>query len=150
MNECNNCGIEDSLLADGYCEACHCRKCGKNAGQTGCSMNSVGYCNACELALNPEGQSEADTARQAISDTLDDLDDQVVLAMYRVIEEFGIPKKECKGKAAARSLAILVLDMEINSFIRKNNPDALIQAYRSLEPFGYPDLNVLREKLSIP
>lgn len=93
---------------------------------------------------------EADTARQAISDTLDDLDDQVVLAMYRVIEEFGIPKKECKGKAAARSLAILVLDMEINSFIRKNNPDALIQAYRSLEPFGYPDLNVLREKLSIP
>ena len=58
-----------------------------------------------------------------------------------------IINRECKGKAAARSLAIMVLDTRIEAFLAKEDPKALAQARLALEPFGYPDLDVLRENL---
>ena len=46
--ECDNCGMIDVPLSDGYCEGCICLKCKRNAGETGCSMNDMGWCDDCE------------------------------------------------------------------------------------------------------
>lgn len=56
-----------------------------------------------------------------------------------------LPKKECKGKAAARLLATIVL----NGYLVGNAPKAHEQACRALEPFGYPDIGLLKAKLGI-
>jgi hypothetical protein len=57
-----------------------------------------------------------------------------------------IPPKECKGKSAARTLLMMVLDPKINAFLRENDPKALEQAEEALKPFGYPDAKALMEK----
>lgn len=59
------------------------------------------------------------------------------------------PEKECKGKAAARALAVLVLDPKIATFLATNDPKALEQAYLALGPFGWPDLDALQKKLGL-
>lgn len=61
----------------------------------------------------------------------------------------GEALKECKGRAAARSLAAMILDPMINIFLLRNAPTAFEQACKSLEPFGYPDEMALREKLTL-
>jgi hypothetical protein len=59
------------------------------------------------------------------------------------------PAKECKGKGAARCLAVMVLDPLVSSFLTENSPMILEQARKSLEPFGYPDLEALKSKLGL-
>lgn len=61
----------------------------------------------------------------------------------------GCPAKECKGKAAARALAVMVLDPKIKAFLTENDQKALDQARDALRPFGYPDLDALRTKLGL-
>ena len=68
------------------------------------------------------------------------------LPMNPVSEE---PKKECKGKAAARALAVIILDLRSHLWLEINEPKALEQAKKALEPFGYPDTDVLRKKLGL-
>jgi hypothetical protein len=55
------------------------------------------------------------------------------------------PKPECKGKAAARVLATIVL----NGYLVGNAPEAHEQARKALEPFGYPDLDALKARLGL-
>jgi hypothetical protein len=52
--ECDNCGMIDEPLSDGYCQGCICAKCGRNAGEVGHSMNDMGWCDACEAELQQE------------------------------------------------------------------------------------------------
>lgn len=63
-------------------------------------------------------------------------------------EEVKAPK-ECKGKSAARTLLMMVLDPKINAFLRENDPKALEQAEEALKPFGYPDAKALMEKFKV-
>lgn len=46
-DECENCGMTEVQLVNGYCPGCICQSCNKNAGETGCSMNEVGWCTKC-------------------------------------------------------------------------------------------------------
>jgi len=59
------------------------------------------------------------------------------------------PKKECKGKGAARALAVMVLDPRISDILWQIDPKSLEQARKALEPFGYPNLDALRTKLGL-
>jgi hypothetical protein len=54
--ECDNCGMIDVPLIDGYCDGCICVNCKKNAGEVGCSMNGMGWCDKCERKLK-EGRT---------------------------------------------------------------------------------------------
>lgn len=54
---------------------------------------------------------------------------------------------ECKGKAAARALAVLVLDPKVYAWLFDHDRKALQQAENALVPFGYPDADALRAKL---
>lgn len=54
----------------------------------------------------------------------------------------------CKGKLAARALAVMVVDRRISAWLAANDPKAFEQAKRALVPFGYPDLDVLFRKLT--
>lgn len=55
----------------------------------------------------------------------------------------------CKGKLAARALAVLVLDPHLSQVLRARDPNALAQAERALAPFGWPDRNALAHKLDV-
>ncbi len=78
------------------------------------------------------------------------LADAMVAAGNEVFGESKVePPKECKGKAAARALAVMVLSPEIGRYLRENDPKVMEQALKSLEPFGYPDLEVLGKKLGL-
>lgn len=55
----------------------------------------------------------------------------------------------CKGKLAARALAVLVLDPRLSSVLRAHDPMALAQAETALAPFGWPDRGALARKLEI-
>lgn len=59
-------------------------------------------------------------------------------------------EKECKGKAAARALAVLVLTETTAAHIRNADPKAYEQACKALEPFGWPDRDALFAKLGEP
>jgi hypothetical protein len=48
-------------------------------------------------------------------------------------------KPECKGKRAARALAVIVLTPTTRAFLQANDPKALEQAEESLKAFGYPE-----------
>ena len=49
--ECDNCGMIDMPLSDGYCEGCICLRCKKNAGEVGQSMTDMGFCDRCETEI---------------------------------------------------------------------------------------------------
>ena len=66
----------------------------------------------------------------------------------RVVVE-APPPKECKGKGAARALAVMVLNPQIRTFLSEYDPKALEQAEKSLEPFGYPDVDALHKKFGL-
>ena len=70
-------------------------------------------------------------------------------SIRRAIERFQGNTEECKGKGAARALAVMVLDPKIKMYLTLNDPKALEQAKKALEPFGYPDLDALRSKLGL-
>ena len=55
----------------------------------------------------------------------------------------------CKGKLAARALAVMVLDARIAAWLAAHDPKALDQARRALAPFGYPDVDALATKLEV-
>lgn len=52
--------------------------------------------------------------------------------------------------ACSALLAILVLDPKVSGYLLAHSPKVYEQAQIALQAFGYPDLNVLREKLSLP
>ncbi len=58
-------------------------------------------------------------------------------------------QKECKGKAAARALAAIILDPIDRAWLENNDPKALEQAEKALEPFGWPDRSALVDKLTL-
>jgi hypothetical protein len=60
------------------------------------------------------------------------------------------PEGECKGKAAARALAVMVLDDRINGYLLARDLKILEQAREALEPFGYPDVDALKARLGLP
>lgn len=49
--ECDNCGMIDVPLSDGYCAGCICLRCKKNAGELGQSMTDMGFCEPCEAEI---------------------------------------------------------------------------------------------------
>jgi hypothetical protein len=51
-DECQNCGMIDKPLQDGYCAGCICDCCKRHAGDTGCSMDEVGLCEECAWKLH--------------------------------------------------------------------------------------------------
>ena len=55
--------------------------------------------------------------------------------------------KPCKGKLAARALAVFVLDPRLSVLLRNADPMAFEQAEKALVPFGWPDRAVLADKL---
>lgn len=58
--ECDNCGMIDEPLSDGYCSGCICARCKKNAGEVGQSMNDMGFCDSCNiLVYSPHPKSES-------------------------------------------------------------------------------------------
>lgn len=57
--------------------------------------------------------------------------------------------KLCKGKMAARALAVMILDPKISGYLLAHDPKAYEQAQRALEPFGYPDEEAMREKFGL-
>ena len=59
-------------------------------------------------------------------------------------------EKECKGRAAARALAVMVLDRKIAGWLAKNDPMALRQARVALIPFGYPGPMSLTDEANRP
>ena len=51
-NECLNCGmLNQPLTKAGYCDGCVCANCKRDAGECGCSMNDMGWCDDCEEKL---------------------------------------------------------------------------------------------------
>ena len=48
---CDNCGMIDVPLSDGYCAGCICLRCKKNAGELGQSMTDMGFCEPCEAEI---------------------------------------------------------------------------------------------------
>lgn len=51
----------------------------------------------------------------------------------------SLPKKvDCKGKRAAKALAVIMLDPKLKAVLRTTDPKAYQQALQALEPFGYP------------
>ena len=85
------------------------------------------------------------------SEDLSTEDLKTITAQRKSAYERGLTEapKECKGKGAARALAVMVLDPLINSFLTDNSPMILDQAKMSLEPFGYPDIEALKIKLGL-
>jgi hypothetical protein len=45
-DECENCGMVDVPLDEGFCVGCTCAHCGTHG-----SMNDMGWCDACEEQL---------------------------------------------------------------------------------------------------
>lgn len=45
-NECENSGMSDIPVTDGFCDGCKCVRCGARG-----SMNSMGWCDVCEEEL---------------------------------------------------------------------------------------------------
>ena len=56
--------------------------------------------------------------------------------------------KPCKGKLAARALAVFVLDPRLSVLLRNADPTAFENAEKALVPFGWPDRRVLADTLS--
>lgn len=55
----------------------------------------------------------------------------------------------CRGKEAARALAVFVLDSALASLLRATDPQALAEAERALVPFGWPNRAALAAKLGV-
>jgi len=61
---CENCGMIDVPLKDGFCAGCICERCGRNAGTVGRSMNDMGWCEDCESLTH---MAEAEAAKAIAS-----------------------------------------------------------------------------------
>jgi hypothetical protein len=53
-SECENCGMIDVPLKNGFCSGCICQRCKKDAGEASGSMNDMGWCEECEAFLNSQ------------------------------------------------------------------------------------------------
>lgn len=69
--------------------------------------------------------------------------------LFEATDKVDGPLKECKGKSAARALAVMVLDPKISQYLSDNDPKALEQAQKALVPFGFPAIHLLREKFGL-
>ena len=98
----------------------------KESGDHLVSCDVDGFCNACGEQFDSD--NVPDTVRSPSSSE---------------------PPKECKGKAAARALARIVLDFDTNAYLLFNGYELLDASQDALIPFGYPDVVALRKKLGL-
>ena len=100
---------------------------------------------AAEYARNAQTAEDTEATVFDVTDTADGRTVRID-TLYGTSE--SVPQRECKGKAAARALAMLVTDPKIAGYLLAHDPKAYEQAQEALQPFGYPDERLMAHKLA--